>query len=227
MTKQQIPVLAARLVEFQEEFSRMFSEDGQWAIQNTAEAIFLFIDAVANRKKPVDQPAPVVTVLGDIVSSAVIHARTEKFVAENELVLDTGKQAKVKISYLGDNFKNWFFGKEEILFSNTLIHGRQLNKNSVDGPILAELGGQEKAKTTLAEIYAMMECQANGESGPLLNNGYVNIFYVPDVNGTLRAVDVYWDDNGWNVDAYSVEDPDEWLADRRVFSRNSSGPQNV
>ena len=59
---------------------------------------------------------------------------------------------------------------------------------SVDGPILAELGGEAKAETTLTEVYSLMEAQKNGENGPLLTNGYANIFYVRDVNGALRAV---------------------------------------
>lgn len=37
---------------------------------------------------------------------------------------------------------------------------------------------------------------------------------------TLRAVNVNWNDNGWNVNANSVENPNEWNADNRVFSRN-------
>ena len=38
---------------------------------------------------------------------------------------------------------------------------------------------------------------------------------------TLRAVNVNWNDDGWNVNANSVENPNEWNADNRVFSRNS------
>lgn len=39
----------------------------------------------------------------------------------------------------------------------------------------------------------------------------------------LRAVDANWnaDNGGWNVNANSVENPNEWYADNRVFSRNS------
>jgi hypothetical protein len=91
----------------------------------------------------------------------------------------------------------------------------------VDGPIINELGGEAKAETTLSEMFSLMEKQKNGESGVLLNNGYANIFYIRDQNGVLRAVGVDWDDGGWYVGAYSVEDPGGWRVGRQVFSRNS------
>ena len=72
-----------------------------------------------------------------------------------------------------------------------------------------------------------MEAQPNGENGNLLNNGWANIFYIKDINGTLRAVHVNWLDDGWFVFAHSVEYPNLWRADYRVFSRNSLVPQAV
>jgi hypothetical protein len=40
-------------------------------------------------------------------------------------------------------------------------------------------------------------------------------------SSVLRAVNVNWNDSGWNVNANSVENPNEWNAGYRVFSRNS------
>jgi len=51
MTEQQIPVIVARLVEHQSEFSLMSTEDAQWVIQNTKPAITLFVEAINNRSK--------------------------------------------------------------------------------------------------------------------------------------------------------------------------------
>lgn len=34
----------------------------------------------------------------------------------------------------------------------------------------------------------------------------------------LRAVNVNWNDDGWNVNANSVENPNDWNAGNRVFS---------
>lgn len=48
------------------------------------------------------------------------------------------------------------------------------------------------------------------------------VFYIPDINGTLRAVGVDWGGDGWGVGADSVGSPREWDAGFVVASRNSS-----
>jgi len=222
-TKQQIPVLANRLSEFQKEFLEMTQDDTQWAIQNTKEAIRLSVQAIANRPKTTVQTAA--AILSDVVcTSSVIPATiTKKFVVQDNFKADISENAKVKISYLGGNFKSWFWGKVEDPFAGSVLFGRQLKKNLVDDLIIAELGGHEKAETTMAEIYAMMEHQANGKTGDLLISDWSNIFFVRDVNSTLRAVRVSWRDGGWDVCAYSINYPIERNAGDRVFSHK---PQN-
>ena len=53
MTEQQAPKLVASFVEHQDAFIGLPSEDAQWAIQNTVEAIGLFVTAVKNRSEKV------------------------------------------------------------------------------------------------------------------------------------------------------------------------------
>lgn len=163
-----------------------------------------------------------------------------KLVASEFFQVNTKKNALVKISYVGDNFKAWFLSpsvrEEEAIpgagpyrtpgvpnnkVVETSLHYYTLNRRSVDGPIIAELGGETKAETTLAELVVCLQKQANGELGALLTNGYANIFYIRDASGVLRAVHVYWRSVGWLVDADSVGDPNEWNAGYRVFSRDS------
>lgn len=218
-TTKQTHMIAGRMVEFQDRFKQLPNEDAQWLIQNTGEAIDLIIDTVVKRIKTV---GPVNEILSTVVSTFTVPATTKKFVAKDNFVVDISDEAKVKISYLYDNFKTWFMEKTEEAFSGSTIYGRQLKKNSLDGPILAELGGREVAETTLTELHAAMAAQPNGESGPLLNDGSDNIFYIRDVTGKLRAVDVYWSDDGWRMEAYSVPDLLVWFADYCVFSRNVS-----
>jgi len=43
---------------------------------------------------------------------------------------------------------------------------------------------------------------------------------VYDNAGVLRAVNVNWNDDGWNVNANSVENPNRWNDGNQVFSRN-------
>jgi hypothetical protein len=164
------------------------------------------------------------SVVLELVGTVVAPATTSKFVASKKFVLDTSRKAKVRISYLGDNFTAWFLsgnGKVEDLISEQTLRCHKLRKFSIDGPIITELGGEAKAETTLSEMFSLMEKQKNGESGVLLNNGYANIFYVRDIAGALRAVCVGWNDGGWNVHARSVESPHVWHGGFQVFSRNS------
>lgn len=145
-----------------------------------------------------------------------------QFVAKDHFIVDIGPGARVKINGMCDNFKEWFLGKTEdpILQTTLCVHKLRLI-SSLDTPIIAELGGEAKAETTLQDVFSLMQMQWYGQGGILLTNGYVNIFYVRDVNGALRTVRVRWYDDGWRVDAHDVLDPTERFYGRQVFSRNS------
>ena len=176
---------------------------------------------------------PLLTLAGTVKVQPVNKLGVNEFFNENN--------SSVKISYVGDNFKTWFYGKVEVqpnadetepgegpyrtLGENgadkSVLRYHKLNRRSVDGPIIKELGGEDKVKTTLFHIAALMLKQPNGKQGALLTNDYVNIFYVHDINGVLRAVDVCWDGDGWDVRAGSVEGPRGWDAGCRVFSCDS------
>lgn len=156
-----------------------------------------------------------------LVGKVDIPATTEKFIAKDHFVVDTSKKAKVKFSWFGDNFEKWFFGKEEEPMAAKTLQYWELVKNSVDTPIIAELGGEAKAETTLACLCYLLEQQRDGEKGVLLVNGRANIFYIRDVDGALRAVLAYWSGDGWDVHALSIGDPRSWLAGYQVFSSNS------
>ena len=155
------------------------------------------------------------------LGTTTTSATTEKFVSKDKFFKDS---KEVKFYGIWDNFTNWFLaddGKtEEPISEQTLRYGN-LTKNSVDGPIIEELGGEAKAETTLSDLYDLLKKQSKGEDGDLLTNGRANIFYIKDACSVLRAVGVYWYDSGWRVGADSVESPGEWGAGGRVFSRNS------
>jgi len=157
----------------------------------------------------------------DMVGIVKTTTTTEKFFAKDKFRKDS---KEVKFYGIWDNFQEWFLGEdgkvEEPIEEQELRYGN-LIIGSVDGPIIEELGGEVKAETTLSELYELLKKQANGKEGDLLTNGYVNIFYIKDKCGDLRAVSAYCYDDGWDVYAYSVEDPHEWGAGNRVFSRNS------
>ncbi|MEK7609226.1 MAG: hypothetical protein AAB476_01995 [Patescibacteria group bacterium] len=164
---------------------------------------------------------PVAQELLQFLGTVTIPATTEPFIAQDEFVEDTSSDAKVKIVFLDSDFKEWFLGKTEEPIQETVLCYHKLTEPSVYGPIIAELGGESKSETTLAQIFALMKIQRNGEAGALLSTGYANIFYVRGANNLLRAVVVCWVGGGWRVDADSVEDPDGWSDGSRVFSSNS------
>ena len=186
---------------------------------------FLRKESCWSNVKSAEMPAPKPrTDLLKLVSTIVIPATTGTFVAKEKFVQDTGRKAKVKVSYLGDDFTAWFLsddGKTEEPITKQTLRYAKLRKGSVDGPIIAELGGEAKAEATLTEVFSLMEKQATGEEGVLLNNGRANLFYVKDQSGVLRAVFVRWHGDGWGVDADSVEGPGRWRGGGQVFSRNS------
>jgi len=124
----------------------------------------------------------------------------------------------IRLWYLGDNFKNHFLGKVEENIQAEFLAIHTLTKDSLDAPILAQLG--DRAETSLAHFWELLTKQANGEKGTLLTNGYTNIFYIKDANGTLWAVGAGWHAvNGWNVSTDSVGNPYGWYAGPQVVSR--------
>ncbi len=154
------------------------------------------------------------------LGAITIPATTEKFVARDKFVLGTSPGAEVKIAYLSSNFQSWFLDKIEEPRGETTLSYHKLIQASLDGPILAELG--EKVEVTISAFYSLLEKQGRGgAAGPLLVNGYANIFYVRDAKGVLRAVSAYGYGVGWLVGASFVLDPGGWGAGHRVFSRNS------
>lgn len=180
---------------------------------------------LAGKVKVVTQTVQrVIETLLDFVGTVSVPATTGKLVAKDRFVVNTKRNAPVKISAVWDNFTTWFLsgkGKTEDPISEQTLRYHKLRQSSVDGPIITELGGEAKAETTLSEMFSLMEKQKNGEDGVLLNNGWANLFYIKDQNGVLRTVRVDWYDGGWYVDAHSVEGPGRWRDGRRVFSRNS------
>lgn len=159
----------------------------------------------------------------EYVSLITIPATTERFVAKEKFVVNTSKNAPIKISCIWNSFTEWFFderGKIEKLFLGGDLHCYQLREDLLDEQVIRELGGEEKAETSLTEIFALMAKQPRGEKGILLTNGYANIFYVRDTDGVLPAVYVCWDGDGWDVGTGSFGSPDRWFAGNQVFSRN-------
>lgn len=140
-------------------------------------------------------------------------------------MLTVGTHEDVKIYWNGDNFKKNFVnlnhtGKNEIDVPAQKLRIHQLRKKSLDGPIIAELGGEPVVETNLATMFELMKKQGQGQTGTLLVNGKANIFYIRDDNNILWAVLCYWcAGSGWDVEAIPLSASFVWRAGYQVFSR--------
>jgi hypothetical protein len=215
MSEQQIGELAEALVKYQSHFDAMPSDDRQWVIQNTKDAIALFVEAV--RQDRISKKAVETNKLLEFVSTNEIAA-IASFVAK-EKFRERDTTDDVKIASLSDNFKSNFLGKKETDIASATLRIQKLRESSRDELILAALG--EAAETELAQFWELLKSQGSGQYGMLLLNGWANIAYIRDEKDKLWAVGVRWlaDFNGWVVEAWSVESPRKWLVGNQVVSR--------
>lgn len=155
-------------------------------------------------------PAPLLTpVATKSVSAITKFSFKETFGAE---------APKVKL-YLGDTFKKVFGNRIEESIPAGELASHTLTKNSLDAPILSELGN--KPEISLAHVWELLSQRPNGEPGFLLTNGNWNICHIEDDQGNLWAVYAYWNAfyGYWRVDACSVAYPLSWVVGYRVVSR--------
>jgi len=154
------------------------------------------------------------------LSTTIVVPAVTQFIAADNFIVDTSKSAKVKISYLGDNFKANFLQKvesDEVAAEELVIN--KLLENSFDPAIITALGGEAKVEISLGQFFAAFAKQPNGEKGALLTNGYANIGYIRDINGVLWAVYGLWDDDGWYFEANSLGGPHGWFGGLQFLSR--------
>jgi len=144
------------------------------------------------------------TSLLKLISTISIPATTKKFVAKDKFKVDIGYNAQVKISEIGDRFNLCFLdgeGKIESPISENKLNCYKLASDSIDEPIIAELGGAKNIETSLSTIYFLMQKQNKGQNYYLSTNKRSNIFYVYDTKGILQFVFVVWKSNGWYIGA--------------------------
>ncbi len=127
------------------------------------------------------------------------------------------KNSGVKFAAVWSEFKTRFFDKTENPAPEVTYRKYKLLRISPDGPILASLGGETIVAGTVSGAFALLKRQGTGGAGFLQTNGYANIFYVKDINGVLCAVRIGWAEDGWVIDAISVQDPLAWNGKHEIF----------
>lgn len=157
------------------------------------------------------------------IGTTIVSASTTPFTAKDCFVVNTKRNEPIKIDSITSDFESWFQDKVEPPFEGSTLQYGDLSHTSLDGSIIAALGGEEKAETTLAEVFALMSVQANDEAGAILTNGNANIFYVRDAQGELRGVHLYWirHHNAWHVSSFPLLISCGWDVGDRVFFHDS------
>ena len=195
--QRKVPKLAGVIVEHQDHLGALTDDDAQWAIQNTVAAIGLFVTAVTNRGTKIVQT---------LFTSAGMFSvpGTKKFVAKEHYVIDTTETARVRISYLGDNFKKYLRSKVERDISPFDLKMQVLRRPQTDLPKNVEepgtifgLGGLDKADIGL---YAFFETLAHKQA---IGDFTWTVGFAYDDNGVLWAVRADWCGDGWGVEASS------------------------
>ena len=130
-----------------------------------------------------------------------------RFVARDAFVAD--RDGELPISLIGEDFTTHFLGLVEEDVGAATIRQRILIKGSIDRPIFDALGGPDGARIALAHVFAFLK-------GADRERWY--FFYVADTTGNLWAVDTYWRDGGWDIEAYSVTYPRGWRGGGCVVS---------
>ncbi|MBU1164618.1 hypothetical protein KKA15_03585 [Patescibacteria group bacterium] len=145
-----------------------------------------------------------------------------------KVVIDGAKEFYAKdhlkeanIGWTSDSFNKLFLNKREKDVAATTIAVHNLERDSLDAPIMTELG--DRTETQLTNFFELLKRQSKGEEGTLLVNGRANIAYNRGTDDNLWAVVAYWNSGHgyWDLDAYSVENLLGWIAGRQVISRDS------
>ncbi len=195
------------------------TDEKQYWIQHGTELSEVLVKALKRNLVAVAVASALLTFVGTVS----LPATTETFVACEKFVFDTVKDAGVDV-FTDNNFFTYFLsdgGKVEPAQSERELCYAKLERDSRDLPIIAYIGGEEKAETLLTDMCNLLKKQAHGGKGALLTNGYANIFYIRDSTGVLRTVRVCWR-HRWRVRSDSAQGPCTWGGcGHQVFYHNS------
>lgn len=150
---------------------------------------------------------------GEIVFDSIFRYLRKVTLSAQPALTTSGKYFEdARVVWMSRNFQEQFFSLEVPSLSSADFIVRRLEQNSLDAPIIAELGGEEKAETSASHFTDFLK--KNAGLTELL------IFYLRGKDGNFWAVAPNWNAayGGWLVNAYSVSSPREWGAGYRVVS---------
>ena len=185
-------------------------------------------EALLPPEKPASKPEP--QPILRFIDEVAISARTKQFVPKESYVVNTKRGNHVKIGYIDPDFTEWFGEKVEEPTAEATLCRHVLIRSSAFAPAMKEVEDAGfVTETTPSQLFSMLEQQPDGpksKPGPLLTNGYANLFKMIDVNGVARLVGASWDGDygGWRVYADVASRSYEWVDEDQLFSGNSRVP---
>ncbi len=199
-TKQQIPKVAATLVEFQEAFEGLSNDDAQWIIQHGKEANELFVDLIKNGKKD--------NVLSDALASRAVSLRGATFSIRDNF---SSSNPKVKFVQVSSKLLDWAdeSSEDNKCQKSKRIYSRRVRRkhNKDKDSIIYELGDIQKAKVSLREIYHLLfdeEVYTLLGNEEFISKKTSNKFIISRANGDLGVVVINWFNDGWRVNVYRL-----------------------
>lgn len=136
------------------------------------------------------------------INAIVLPATTEDFVVREKFVVNTKKNARVKISCLGEDFRRYFQDKVEEAQPERTLYRHLLDKQALDREVMAEFHG--KVETSLQDIWYLMGTWPGGER--FLDDDRAHMFYARGTNNKIMIVRVVIQpNNGYDVDAYPLD----------------------
>ncbi|MDE2020176.1 MAG: hypothetical protein KGJ13_07575, partial [Patescibacteria group bacterium] len=172
------------------------------------------------------EPQPILR----FIDTIAIPARRKQFVPKKSYVVNTNPGKHVKIWYVDPDFTAWFGEKAEEPTAEVTLRRHVLVRSSAFAPAMKEVEDAGfVTETTPSQPFSMLEKQPDGpksKPGPLLTNGYANLFKMIDVNGVARLVNAFWNDvsSGWHVFANDASLSGEWSGGSQLFSGDSRIP---
>lgn len=179
------------------------------------------IEAVFNKLGGLEGAKRFLSGAAEVVMKSILSLVNDKIASD--AIKAFGPHAFYKMQdglWISDSFRDNVLSKAAMVknLSAATLKSLELTKNAYDREITPCLPQKYEfdISEALARIAQMIEKQPGGKEGDLLNNGYANLFYVPDC-----VVRVYWnaDYRSWRVGAWELDDFC-WSAGRRVFVRN-------
>ncbi len=205
-SKQQGNKLAGTLVEFQDGFLKLSSEDSQWAIQNGKDAVALIVKAITERSKNTSVGGTSITRL--IESGIMIEALDGKAYISN--AKNTFK------SGIGSNLKNWKLDQKGNATEETLLDIHEIVEDARFSQIFSSIN-PDLDKLVMTQSQIIRFCEKHPTL--LRQEGYATFFLIKE-NDEYFVVRVYVYSDGLRVYVDRFEDDSVWLgvSRRRVVS---------